>query len=127
MLKNLPIQAIILITKIFNASLRFGYFPDRWKISKVVALPKPGKVANIAKNLRQISLLSGLSKIFERIILTRLNTHITNNNILPNEQFGFRMKSSCSDALVRIIEDVAHGLNMKNNNNWSGPGYREGL
>lgn len=113
MLKNLPIQAIILITKIFNASLKFGYFPDIWKKSKVIALPKPGKVANLAINLRPISLLSGLSKIFERIILTRLNTHLYNNNIIPNEQFGFKKQSSSIDALVRLTEDFAHGLNMK--------------
>lgn len=113
MLKNLPIQTIILISKIFNASLQIGYFPEQWKKSKVIALPKPGKVANLATNLRPISLLSGLSKIFERIIFTRLNTHLSNNNIIPNEQFGFRRYLSCTDALVRITEDFTHGLNMK--------------
>lgn len=112
-LKNLPIQAIILITKIFNASLRIGYFPEIWKKSKVIALPKPGKVANLAANLRPISLLSGPSKVFEKVIMIRLNKHLNDNKIIPNEQFGFRRESSCSDALVRITEDFAHGLNMK--------------
>jgi hypothetical protein len=37
-----------------------------------------------------ISILPVFSKILEKIMYKRLNSFIENNNILSNEQFGFR-------------------------------------
>jgi hypothetical protein len=45
-------------------------------------------------NYRPISLLASFSKIIEKIIYKRLYCHLINNNILVNEQFGFREKLS---------------------------------
>lgn len=112
-LKNLPNKCIILLCKIINAILKYGHFPTEWKHAKVIALPKPGKVANLLQNLRGISLLSGVSKVCEKVILSRTTTHFNNNNIIQNEQFGFRNNLSTTQALTRLIEDITVGLNKK--------------
>ncbi|GFX55591.1 probable RNA-directed DNA polymerase from transposon X-element [Trichonephila clavipes] len=74
-LKSLPLNAITYITKIFNRSLKFNYFPKEWKHAQITVLPKPKKDTKFAENYRPISLLSCLGKIYEKIILTRIIDH----------------------------------------------------
>lgn len=112
-LKNLTNKCIILLCKIINAILKHGHFPKQWKHAKVIPLPKPGKVANLVQNLRGISLLSGVSKICEKVIFSRALQHFNDNNIIQNEQFGFRNNHSTTQALSRLIEDITVGLNLK--------------
>jgi hypothetical protein len=40
-------------------------------------------------NYRPISILTSFSKIFEKVIFNRLHTHISDNNILDVDQYGF--------------------------------------
>jgi hypothetical protein len=48
-----------------------------------------GDRLDIAK-FRTISLLISFSKIFEKIIATRIHEHVVQNQIVANEQYGFR-------------------------------------
>ena len=81
------------LTYIFNNALSTGIFPDRLKFSEVKPLLKKGSPTALS-NYRPISLLTSFSKINEKIIYVRLYCHLDVNNILVNEQFGFREKSS---------------------------------
>lgn len=63
-LKNLPRSRKQFLTFIVNSCLKLQYFPDRWKIAKVIPIPKPGKPSEDPNSYRPISLLSSLSKIF---------------------------------------------------------------
>lgn len=110
LLKNLSQKSVIFLTKIFNACFRQCYFPQIWKNAKVIAILKPGKDADIPTSYRPISLLSSLSKLFEAIIYTRLIS--TTQNLLKNEQFGFRKKHSTTQQLARVAEHIAHHLNL---------------
>jgi hypothetical protein len=69
-------------------------------------------MANIS-NYRPISLLTSLSKIFEKIIFTRLICHLNYNHILVEEQFGYRTKSSMDLASYKLINDILTSLNNK--------------
>jgi Reverse transcriptase (RNA-dependent DNA polymerase) len=111
-LKNLPRRVIVFLTHIFNNCLRLGYFPKSWKHSKVVAIPKANKDATSPTNYRPISLLSALGKIFEKIILKRINDHTTENNIIPSEQFGFAAGLSTSHQLFRIVRHIRQKLSV---------------
>ena len=46
MLKKLPNSYIIYLTKIYNAALSMGYFPDSFKQAIVIMKPKKGKNTN---------------------------------------------------------------------------------
>lgn len=110
LLKHLPRKAIVLLTYIFRACVLQSYFPDKWKQAKIIAIPKPGKDLSRSSNYRPISLLSTLSKIFEKVILKRLNDHISSNNIIQNIQFGFRPGHSCDHQLLRVSTQIKDGL-----------------
>lgn len=94
-IKHLSNKALVQLSYIFNACLRISYFPEQWKLATVLAFRKPGKDPRQPGNYRPISLLCPLSKIFEKCILSRINDFVEENNILKDEQFGFRKHHSC--------------------------------
>ena len=87
-------------------------FPDRLKLSEVKPLFKKGEKIN-PSNYRPISLLTSFSKIFEKIIYSRLYKHINKNEILAREQFGFRQKSSTELAIYTLTHNILMALNNK--------------
>jgi hypothetical protein len=87
-----------------------GIFPTRLKFAEIKPLFKKGEIANTS-NYRPISLLTSFSKMFEKIIYTRIIRHLNHNHILVDEQFGFRTKSSTDLASYKLINDVLTSLN----------------
>jgi len=112
-LRNLPRRAIVLLTLIFNACLLTGYFPKAWKEAKILAFPKPGKPRKYATSYRPISLLSCLSKIFERLIQTRLWEVLDSQHLIPASEFGFVHHKSTTHQLHRVVRTIAESFNMK--------------
>ena len=51
---------------------------------------KSGKPNNETGSYRPISLLSGIGKLFEKIIKEKLSIVMEDRIIIPQEQFGFR-------------------------------------
>lgn len=111
-IKNLPQIAILQITAICNAILRFQYYPPRWKKAKVILIPKPGKPLNNVNSYRPISLISNLSKIFEKIVLERLNLCIQKDYLIPEEQYGFVKGHSTIHQIARIVELILKNKNL---------------
>jgi hypothetical protein len=91
-----------------------GIFPDRLKFAEIKPLFKGGDRKNPA-NYRPISLLTSFSKIFETIISSRRNQHIYDNNIVADEQFGFRHQSSTTEASFTLYNEILEALNKKKN------------
>ena len=73
------------LTYICNAILNSGIFPDRLKYAIIKPILKKGDDQEIM-SYRQISLLTSLSKVTEKLIYARLFDHINTNCILVNEQ-----------------------------------------
>lgn len=103
-IKSLPLKGLLYLTLIYNNSLRLGHFPSRWKQALVKMIHKPGKPTHIVSSYRPISLLSGLSKILEKIILSRMMELNSVVKIIPNHQFGFRKSHSAEQQLGRVTK-----------------------
>ena len=110
-LKKLPSSAHEFLAKLINCILSIGYYPSSWKAAHVIPIPKPGKPANEAKNFRPISLLNGLSKILEKVLHARILRYCDENNLIPNNQFGFKSRHSTVHALIRLLEESTMGFN----------------
>jgi hypothetical protein len=82
---------------ICNRPLSTGIFPSRLKYSQVYPIYTKGEKSEIS-NYRPISVLTSFSKILEKVIFNRLHTHISDNNILAAEQYGFRKNCSMETA-----------------------------
>jgi hypothetical protein len=90
LIKMLPECYHPILANIYNASLLHCHVPLEWKQSLVVMIPKPLKDHQLPCNHRPISLLSTLSKLLERFVLTRMLDWLENRNLLPPFQSGFR-------------------------------------
>lgn len=82
-LKELPRKGIIFQAKLFNAIFRTGHFPAIWKVSQVIMIPMPGKPVEETSSYRPISLTAVLSKLWERIFLSRLKSSLKDCAIIP--------------------------------------------
>jgi len=86
-LKKLPEVGLSAVTYIYNSILRTGYFPGQWNVSQIVTILKPGKPAEDVKSYRPISLLPILSKVFEKLFITRIQPILQSTKIIPDHQF----------------------------------------
>ena len=65
-------------------------------------------------DFRPVSLLTSFSKILEKgYLYTRLYQHVNQNNILANEQYGFRNNSLTEKASFKLINEILLALNNK--------------
>jgi DNA polymerase/3'-5' exonuclease PolX len=65
-------------------------------------------------NYRPISLLTSFSKVLEKAMNIQLLEHLNKNNILAEEQFGFRTISSADKAIYKLTNEILKALNSKN-------------
>jgi hypothetical protein len=112
-LKELPLKCYQLLTYIYNAILHLKYFPTQWKVSQIIMILKPGKEAEKAESYRPISLLPILSKVFEKLLLLRLNPIIEDRAIIPKHQFGFRCFHSTIEQVHRIVNEINRSFEEK--------------
>lgn len=101
-IKKLPFNLISIIAVIFNGCLQMCYFPNKFKIAKVIAIPKPGKDNRYPINYRPISLLSCFGKLFERVIHNRISDFCSSNQVILPEQFGFKRNHSTIHQICRL-------------------------
>lgn len=97
--------------------LEEGSFPDRWKVQKLVLLPKPGKPPGDPAAYRPICLLDTLGKLLERVILNRLVPHTEGEYGLSERQFGFRKGKSTIDAIRLVIGKAEKAAKQKRRGN----------
>ena len=79
------------------------------KITKVIPIFKQGSLSS-CNNYRTISVLSVLSKIFERCILNQLVFYLTFEDILVPNQHGFRSSKTTVDCLVDLRDEIKKAL-----------------
>jgi hypothetical protein len=113
LLKNLPRKAIVYLTTLYNGMLRLCYIPVQWKYAQIIMIAKPGKPPTEITSYRPISLLPILSKVFERLFLTRLEETTPINDIIPTHQFGFRANHSTIQQCHRIVNKIKENIEGK--------------
>ena len=112
-LKELPRKAIVLLTTTHNNILRLGHFPLQWKYALVIMIAKPGKPPQQTNSYRPISLLPLLSKIFGRLLITRIYGATPKDELLPLHQFGFRGGHSTMQQCHRTVRHIRDSLEEK--------------
>ena len=81
--------------------------------SEVLMIAKPGKPPHEASSYRPISLLPVISKLFEKLLIKRINPIIETRNLIPAHQFGFREKHGTIDQVHRITNIIEEALEKK--------------
>ena len=75
-LKNCESEFSYILAELFNKCLKESCFPDCWKVSLVVPVFKNVGEWSTATNYCLVSLLSVVSKVFEKIVKNRIVDHL---------------------------------------------------
>ena len=91
------------LVKLIDLSMQQGKFPDCLKIAKVIPLFKSGDPCDL-NNYWPISILTVISKGFERVVHNRIYRFSEKFDLLCESQFGYRCKRSTVNAIASITE-----------------------
>ena len=80
-----------------------------WKTANVSPIHKKNN-RNDIRNYRPISLLSNISKVFERLIYKPVYEYLTHNKLLIDKNSGFRKGDSTINQLATLTEKILQGL-----------------
>ena len=100
------------LTELVNQSFLTGIFPHKLKVAKVVSIYKKSDPQDVS-NYRPISLLPIFSKLYEKLMYTRLYSFVTCRKILYPLQFGFQQYASVDHALISMTEAIKNTLDNK--------------
>ena len=97
------------LSQLYNSCQLQGVFPDIFKIAEVVPVFKKDD-PTLATNYRPISLLSQFSKIFEKMLYSRIYSYLVRFKLLNEHQFGFRKNSSTIHAITSIYDNLLKNI-----------------
>ena len=101
------------LSKLVNTCFVKGEFPSLLKTAKVIPLhKKDSKLDHL--NYRPISLLSVFSKIYEKLIYSRIYSYLVKYNLIYSKQFGFRCGYSTNHAIISITEHIRNLIDQGN-------------
>ena len=102
-LEKSKLELSYILAKLFNMCLKESCFPDCWKISMVVPVFKNVGERSTAKNYCPVSLLSVVSKVFEKLVNNRIVDHLEKCDPFSNSQYVFRSSWSTADPLIELL------------------------
>lgn len=100
------------LTYVFNLFISTSKFPRAWKSARIIPIRKKPTGDNL-DNLRPISILCSLSKVFEKILKSQIQSHIQRYDLLSQYQSGFRSGHSTSTALLKVHDDILQNIDKK--------------
>ena len=106
-LKNCEWELSYMLAELFNKYLKESCFPDCWKVSSVVPVFKNVGERSTAKNYHPVSLLSVVSKVFEKLVNNRIVDHLEKCGCFSDFQYGFRSSQSTADLLTVVSDRIA--------------------
>ena len=107
--RNLNISRNVL----FYISIRTGQFPQCWKESSIVPIPKSGDRSKPG-NYQPISLLSIISKLLERHFYLLLTEYTNISHLTAPNQWGFQRGKSAVSALLVVVHTWLQALESGN-------------
>jgi len=105
--EGIAIPLSIIYTNIISK----GIFPTLWKSANVTPTHKKESKQS-AKNYRPISLLPLFSKIFERIVFSKMYNFFTSHNLISENQSGFRPNDSVTNQLIFLVNSIHSSLDI---------------
>ena len=110
-LKNCEPELSYILAELFNKCLKESCFPDCWTVSSVVPVFKNVGERSTAKNYCPVSLLSVVSKVFEKLVNNRIVDHLEKCGLFSDFQYGFRSYRSTADLLTVVSDRIARAFN----------------
>ena len=109
-LKNCEPELSYILAELFNMCLKESCFPDCWKVSLVVPVFKNVGERSTAKNYCPDSLLSAISKVFEKLVNNKTVDKLEKCDLFSNFQHGLRSSGSTPDLMTVVSDGIARAF-----------------
>lgn len=96
---------------LFNRILREERTPTEWSSARLCLIYKKGD-RHDPSNYRGISLLNNIVKIFTGVLANRIQLWCDEEDVLVDEQYGFRKKRGCRDAIFVLSSTINMNLRL---------------
>ena len=104
--EHLDVDTVMYLIKIFKSSIFLAYTPRKWRETKVIFIPKPGKTDyRVAKAYRPISLSNYFLKTLERLVGWKMDEALLEYPI-HHKQHGFLKEKSTESALSNTVNYI---------------------
>ena len=111
--KYLPQNLIATLVIIYKACISLCHTPKKWRETKVIFLPKPGKDSyDVPKAYRPISLSNFLLKTLERLVVWKMDKDMEDHPI-HHLQHGFTKGKSTESAISNTVDYIEEFLFSK--------------
>ena len=110
-LNNCEPELSYILAERFNKCLKESCFPNSWKFSLVVPVFKNVGERSAAKSYRPVSLLSVVSKVFEKLVNNRVVDYLEKCGLFSDFQYGFRSSWSTAYLLTVTSDRIASAFN----------------
>lgn len=101
-----------ILSYVINLCIESGTFPSRLKTSIVTPIFKKLDKTDV-NCYRPIALIPIMAKVFEKVLYIKLNAYLEGNEILVDNQLGFRKGKSINMAITKFLKNVYDGLEDK--------------
>ena len=108
-LKDVAINICNPLTFVINLSLATGSIPSELKCGKVTPIYKSGQKSDFG-NYRPITVLPAVSKVLEKCVRRQLVEYLESNNLLSDNQYGFRPNRSTESAATLLVDDIRKNI-----------------
>jgi hypothetical protein len=109
LIKEAGPSIVPILTRLFNKSLELAKFPLAWKRANVLPIYKKAE-SFVTTNYRPVSLLSILSKFFEKIVFKYLFNYFREHFLISIWQSGFLPGSSTITQLTEIYDQFCNAV-----------------
>ena len=109
--KILPVISKQLV-HLFNLSFQCGVVPSQMKLAKIIPVFKSGDPSQYG-NYRPILILTGFSKILEKIVVWQMTGYLCTNRLLYNHQYGFRKGHSTLHPVLVFLQQILEAKSRK--------------
>ena len=97
------------LTILFQKSFDTGELPTGWKKALIKAIFKKGDHHSVG-NYRPVSLTSVVSKVMESVVKTAIMSHLLDQSLLSDCQYGFLPGKSCESQLLSCMNSWTRHL-----------------
>ena len=110
-LKNCKPELSYILVELCNKCLKKSCFPDCLEVSLVAPVFKNVGEWFTAKSYHSVSLLSVVSKVFEKLVFNTVVDHLAKCGLLSDLQYGFRSSQSTKNLITVISDRIARAFN----------------
>ncbi len=97
------------LTHILNSFIAQSLFPNAWKVARITPIPKTNASVSVP-NMRPISILPVLSKVYERLVHHQVIDYIESRTLFKDNISGFRKGHSTTTVLLGIRDDIVRAM-----------------